>query len=145
MMPEHGGDILSPEARSARMRLIRSKNTNPELAVRRLIHSLGYRYRLHHRKLPGKPDLVFAGRKKAIFVHGCFWHRHEGCRYDRPPKSKLDYWKPKLEGNQQRDRENQAKLREMGWTILVIWECEAEKPDTIVDRIVTFLGPHKLG
>lgn len=137
-------DILSPSQRSVRMSLIRSKDTKPELVVRRLIHSMGYRYRLHSRVLPGKPDLVFASRKKIIFVNGCLWHGHEGCRYNRPPKARPDYWKPKLERNRQRDISHYTKLRELGWQILVIWECEtktAQNLDALSRQIVDFLGP----
>lgn len=119
-------DTLSPENRSKRMSLIRAKDTKPELLIRRLIHAMGYRYRLHVRKLAGIPDLVFRGRKKVIFVHGCIWHGHVGCRLNRPPKTRLEYWLPKLEGNKLRDQENQIKLREQGWSVFVIWECETQ-------------------
>src|SRR4051794_27886636 len=104
-------DILSPEERSKRMSLVRSKDTKPELFVRRLVHSMGYRYRLHGQKLPGRPDMVFSRRKRVIFVHGCFWHLHEGCPNNRVPKSRSDYWLPKLEGNKRRDERNQDQLR----------------------------------
>ena len=118
---------------------VRSKDTRPEMAVRRLVHSLGYRYRLHDAKLPGKPDLVFAGRKKVIFVHGCFWHRHPRCKNTRLPKSKLDFWKPKLEGNRKRDLANQRKLRRLGWRFLVVWECQIADTERLTDKIVDFL------
>lgn len=118
---------------------VRNKDTKPEIRVRRLVHSLGYRYRLHSGKLPGCPDMVFPGRKKVIFVHGCFWHRHEGCVRCRLPKSKLDFWVPKLEKNRLRDIENQAKLRELGWDVLVVWECEAEEAAGLPGRIMNFL------
>ena len=134
-------DTLSAEARSERMGRVRSKDTKSELAVRRLVHSLGYRYRLHGRNLPGRPDLVFARRRKVIFVHGCFWHRHEGCPNTRWPKSRLDFWQPKLEANQQRDRRNEEQLRDFGWGYLVIWECETRRLDFLRERIQTFLGP----
>ena len=100
-------DTLTQKERSQRMALIRAKNTGPELAVRKLVHGLGYRYRLHGSSTPGKPDLVFAGRKKAIFVHGCFWHRHSdsACKLGRMPKSRLEFWAPKLEKNQRRDEQ----------------------------------------
>jgi len=120
-------DTLSPVERSQRMSRVRSKNTKPEMVVRRLIHSLGYRYRLHRATLPGTPDLVFAGRKKLIFVHGCFWHRHEGCPKTRMPKSRLDFWGPKLLRNRYRDIETRRKLNEEGWDCLVIWECQTER------------------
>lgn len=119
---------------------IRSKDTVPEMVIRRLVHGLGYRYRLHSGKLPGHPDLTFAGRKKVIFVHGCFWHQHEGCRKGRLPKSKLDYWKPKLKENAARDRRNIEKLISLGWNVLVIWECEMKNMDEVKNQVVKFLG-----
>jgi DNA mismatch endonuclease (patch repair protein) len=119
-------DDLTPEQRKRCMSAIRGKDTKPELAVRRLVHSLGYRYRLHVRSLPGKPDLVFASRRKIIFVHGCFWHLHSrGCGA-RLPKSRLEYWKPKLEGNRKRDSQHLKALRAAGWDVLTIWECQAK-------------------
>lgn len=132
-------DTLSPEERSERMSRVRNKDTKPEMRVRRLIHSLGYRYRLHHGKLPGHPDMVFPARKKVIFVHGCFWHRHEGCSRCRMPKSRLEFWKPKLEKNRLRDLDNQATLRDLGWDVLVVWECETEEAAGLPGRITSFL------
>ena len=117
-------DTLTPEQRSKRMSRVRARDTKPELIVRGLLHSRGYRYRLHDKRLPRKPDLVFAGRRKLIFVHGCFWHRHGECALARMPKSRIDFWRPKLEANQARDQLNIARLEEMGWRVLVIWECE---------------------
>ena len=107
------------------MASIKGKDTLPEMAVRRKAHRLGYRYRLHQRQLPGKPDMVFASRRAVIFVHGCFWHQHSAkqCKA-RPPKSRLDYWLPKLRRNVERDKRNQKLLRASGWHVLVIWECE---------------------
>lgn len=116
-------DSVTKEKRSEIMSKVRSKNTSPELAVRKLLFSLGYRYRLHAKNLPGKPDLVFPGRKKVIFVHGCFWHYHD-CKTGHIPKSRLDYWKPKLTTRRQRDATNVAALIGMGWRVLVLWECE---------------------
>src|SRR5438067_734701 len=104
-------DTLTPVERSLRMSLIRSRNTKPELLVRKLVHSLGFRYRLHSKKLPGRPDLVFASKRKIILVHGCFWHQHPRCRGSRIPKSRLRYWRPKLSGNEQRDRANLKALK----------------------------------
>jgi DNA mismatch endonuclease (patch repair protein) len=106
------------------MSRIRSKGSIPELKLRRLVHGLGFRYRLHVAKLPGKPDLVFPARRAVIFMHGCFWHRHEGCGLARLPKSRLDFWAKKLEANRRRDLINRQRLREMGWKVLVVWECE---------------------
>lgn len=121
------------------MSRIRSKGTKPEMTVRRLLHSMGYRYRLHRRDLPGSPDLVFPKWRKAIFVHGCFWHQHPGCRISRQPKSNRDYWVPKLERNTARDAEHQAQLREMGWEVLVIWECEVRSGASFVTKAADFL------
>lgn len=134
-------DTLTANERTQRMRRVRSKDTKPELQVRRLVHGLGYRYRLHAGDLPGRPDLVFRPRRKAVFVHGCFWHRHEGCSRNRLPKSpeRRDFWRNKLDGNAQRDRRNQAELREMGWGVLVIWECETSRVDTLAEKITAFL------
>lgn len=117
-------DNISPEARGRQMSRVKSKDTKPEMIVRRLLFSMGYRYRLHDARLPGTPDLVFAGRRKVVFVHGCFWHRHADCSLARLPKSRLDFWLPKLEGNKMRDRANQRLLRKSGWRVLVVWECE---------------------
>lgn len=136
-------DTLTVEERSRRMGLIRGKGTKPELTLRKLVSSLGYRYRLHQAKLPGKPDLVFPGRKKVVFIHGCFWHRHKGCKNTRWPKSKLDFWKPKLLGNARRDKRKLAELVETGWTPLVIWECELRDTENLTDMIKTFLGRQK--
>lgn len=133
-------DTLTPEQRSERMSRVRARNTKPELIVRRLLHSRGYRYRLHDKRLPGKPDLVFAGRRKLIFVHGCFWHRHGECTLARMPKSRIDFWRPKLEANQARDQVNIARLEEMGWRVLVIWECELRDVDTLVAKLEHFLN-----
>lgn len=132
-------DTLSPEERSARMALVRNKDTKPEMVARRLVHGMGYRYRLHAKGLPGRPDIVFRKKRKAIFVHGCFWHRHRNCKLARLPKSKLDFWKPKLEGNRSRDLDNQARLRQMGWEVLVIWECETKDVTDLKKKIRLFL------
>lgn len=124
------------------MSRVRGKDTGPEMIVRRLVHALGYRYRLHKKDLPGHPDLVFASRRKAIFVHGCFWHRHadSACKLARLPKSRQDFWVPKLEANAARDIKNQAKLREMGWDVLVIWECELKDRTFLQCRLESFLS-----
>ena len=132
-------DTLSPKERSERMARVRSKDTKPEMAVRRLVHGMGYRYRLHGQRLPGRPDMVFASRRKVIFVHGCFWHRHDDCKLARLPKSKLDFWLPKLERNRERDREVQVELRGLDWTSLIVWECEVSDLESLAQRIVTFL------
>lgn len=133
-------DTLSPQERSERMRRVRGKDTKPEMAVRRLVHRLGFRYRLHDRKLPGQPDMVFAAKKSVIFVHGCFWHRHKDCASCRLPKSRLEFWKPKLEENRKRDSRNERKLRREGWRVLVLWECEVSDHERLKSRILEFLN-----
>lgn len=117
-------DTLTPEQRSERMSRVRGKDTKPEMIVRRLVHGMGFRYRLHRRNLPGSPDLVFPSRKRAIFVHGCFWHRHPNCKLARIPKTRHEFWVPKLEGNRIRDIKNQNALGALGWDYLVVWECQ---------------------
>ncbi|MFQ5672897.1 MAG: very short patch repair endonuclease [Nitrospinales bacterium] len=136
-------DTLTPRQRSERMSRIRAKDTKPEIVVRRMTHGLGFRFRLHSRKLPGCPDLVFSRRRKVIFVHGCFWHRHKKCCNDRPPKTKLDFWLPKLNGNRKRDVKNQIQLRKMGWDFLIIWECELKNKEKLSKRIVDYLEDKK--
>ena len=138
---DHEMDTLTPGERSERMGRVRAKDTKPEMVVRRLVHSLGYRYRLHSRTLPGHPDMVFAGRRKAIFVHGCFWHRHHAsCPLTRTPKSRLEFWSAKFDQNVKRDGECQARLRELGWALLVVWECELRDGNALAKRIIEFLG-----
>lgn len=142
--PNHSSqvtDTLTPKERSARMRLVRSQNTRPEMTVRRLLHGMGYRYRLHDRRMPGSPDLVFGARRKVIFVHGCFWHSHPRCRFARLPKSRLSYWIPKLEANRARDKRNARALRKRGWRVLVVWECELPRQAALARQIAKFLGP----
>lgn len=132
-------DLLTRSQRSAVMSAVKSKDTVPELTVRKLIHGLGYRYRLHGKGLPGKPDLVFRGRQAIIFIHGCFWHRHPGCALARLPKSRIDFWEPKLSANRLRDRRNERALRTQGWRVLVIWECQIAKTERLIARIRRFL------
>jgi DNA mismatch endonuclease (patch repair protein) len=132
-------DSFTPEQRSAVMRAVRGKDTAPELIVRRLTHALGYRYRLHAAELPGKPDLVFPGRKKVIFVHGCFWHWHNCKRGRRLPKAHSEYWSKKLLRNQARDRRHRRALRRAGWDVLVIWECQMKNLEKLSERIQDFL------
>ena len=124
--------------RSANMRAIRSKGMKPELAVRSLVHRLGYRFRLHRKDLPGKPDLVFGPRRKVIFVHGCFWHCHD-CRVAHTPKSNQAYWNPKLQRNQARDLKNVEALALQGWQSLLIWECETKNMETVSNKVEKFL------
>lgn len=134
-------DKISPELRSENMRRIRSKNTIPEIRVRKLIYGMGYRYRLHWDKLPCKPDIIFPGRKKVIFVHGCFWHQHSdiNCNYVHKPKSRLNYWLPKLEKNKQRDIKNQNEIEKYGWKYLVVWECQISDTDEFKSKLKKFL------
>jgi DNA mismatch endonuclease (patch repair protein) len=134
-------DSLDQAARSALMSRVRGKNTRPEMIVRKLVFAAGYRYRLHVRKLPGSPDLVFPSRKKVIFVHGCFWHRHDNCAASRIPKSRVDFWSDKLNGNKARDERNREGLTAAGWQVLVIWECELDDLTMLEDRLRIFLGP----
>lgn len=136
-------DTLTKQERSERMGRVKGANTKPEMVVRRLVHAMGYRYRLHARELPGKPDIVFRSRKKVIFVHGCFWHRHRECKLARIPKSRLDFWVPKLEGNRERDIKNQEVLERMGWRVLVIWECEIGDRVELGNKIGAFLDGSK--
>jgi len=127
------------------MSRVRNRDTRPEMIVRKLVFAEGYRYRLHGRKLPGRPDLVFAGRRKVIFVHGCFWHRHEGCSLARLPKSRHNFWIPKLEANRKRDEQNLAALAEAGWEAFVVWECELKDLDALRSKITHFLSSPPAG
>lgn len=132
-------DTLTPSGRSERMSRVQGKNTGPERRVRSVLTALGFRYRLHYSKLPGRPDIAFPGRRKVIWVHGCFWHRHPGCALARLPKSRLDFWKPKLEGNRNRDLRNEADVRAAGWDTLVVWECELSDESALVAQLKRFL------
>lgn len=134
-------DTLTPAERSARMARVKGKGSSAEMTVRRVVHRMGYRYRLHGAKLPGRPDLVFPGRKKAIFVHGCFWHRHPdpNCKLARLPKSRQDFWIPKLEGNRARDQRQLEELEALGWSALILWECELKNEAFLENEIRTFL------
>jgi DNA mismatch endonuclease (patch repair protein) len=132
-------DNISAGERSKIMAKVRSKDSRPEMLVRRLIFAQGYRYRLHARDLPGCPDIVFSGRGKVIFVHGCFWHRHQGCALARMPKSRIDFWGPKLEANKQRDTRNKRQLTREGWKVLTIWECQLKDIVWLQTRMRRFL------
>jgi DNA mismatch endonuclease (patch repair protein) len=132
-------DNLTREQRSEIMGRVRNRDTVPERIVRSLVFSMGYRYRLHSKSLPGRPDLVFPGRRKVIMVNGCFWHRHEGCALARVPKSRVEFWLEKLEENRKRDEINAGKLNELGWRLLVVWECEIKKTETLRGKICVFL------
>jgi len=126
-------------SRSENMSRIRSRDSKPEMAVRRIVYGLGYRYRLHAQALPGRPDLVFQGRRKIIFVHGCFWHGHLDCKIAHKPKSNRSYWSPKIARNNARDERNILQLRSLGWDILVLWECELKDVTALTKRISAFL------
>ena len=132
-------DNLTPEQRSHQMAKIRSSDTKPEMIVRRLVHGMGYRYRLHRPDLKGKPDLVFGPRKKVIFVHGCFWHGHK-CALGRIPKTRIEFWKSKIDSNRLRDERQVAFLETNGWGVLVVWECQLRPIDELKQRIQEFLG-----
>ncbi len=134
-------DTLSPSDRSERMSVIRSRNTKPEIIIRRLLHRIGYRFRLHRRDLPGKPDIVLPRYNTVIFVHGCFWHQHDDpkCRLARLPKSRLDFWGPKLAANHHRDQIAVAKLEASGWRVLVVWECELPDSEQVENKLRAFL------
>ena len=133
-------DYLTPEARSALMSRIRGKDTGPEMTVRRIVYALGYRYRLHCRDLPGNPDLVFRRMRKVIFVHGCFWHRHDRCPQAYTPKSRQSFWQEKFRMNKLRDRRHIRRLNHDGWSVLVVWECELASLKSATRRISTFLN-----
>ena len=120
------------------MAAVRQKDTGPEIRVRRLLHGLGYRYRLHRKDLPGRPDVVFGPRRKVVFVHGCFWHGH-GCAKGKLPKSRLDYWRPKIESNIDRDKSRLQQLKELGWKSYVVWQCELADESTLKINLVSFL------
>ncbi|MCE7962677.1 MAG: DNA mismatch endonuclease Vsr [Acidobacteria bacterium ACB1] len=133
-------DRLSKERRSWLMSRVGSKNTTPELIVRSLVHRLGFRFRLHYRKLPGKPDLAFPGRKKVIFVHGCFWHGHKNCSKGRLPKSNIEVWDLKIARNRERDRAIQRAVKRIGWSVLVVWQCELRTVSKLETRLLRFLS-----
>lgn len=132
-------DNRTPESRSALMSRIRQRDTAPELVVRRLLHGMGYRFRLHRRDLPGTPDIVFPSRKLALFVHGCFWHGH-GCSKGRPPKSSTSYWSGKLSANKDRDARKQHELEAMGWRVETIWQCQLKDLSSLGERLTLLLG-----
>jgi DNA mismatch endonuclease (patch repair protein) len=132
-------DTRTPTKRSEIMSAVHTKNTGPELVIRKWLFGLGYRYRLHRNNLPGRPDVVFPGRRKAVFVHGCFWHGH-GCNKGQLPKSRLNYWKPKILANKARDKKTLRSLKKYGWSGFVIWQCELRNIDLRTRKVMTFLG-----
>ncbi len=133
-------DHVSTEKRSEIMRKIKSKDTTPEMTVRRLLHSMGHRYRLHRKELPGKPDIVFISKKKAIFVHGCFWHRHRGCKWTTTPKTRVFFWKNKFESNIERDRKAVEDLEASGWDVLIVWQCQTGDVESLKETLQGFLA-----
>ena len=134
-------DVVTPEQRSRNMSKIKGKNTKPEMIVRSACHELGLRYRLHRKDLPGTPDLVFPKYRLCLFVHGCFWHRHPGCKYAYTPKSRLDFWLPKLAKNVERAINAQRALEVSGWRVSIIWECQTKNTDTLRTEIQKMINP----
>ena len=132
-------DRISREHRSWNMSRIKSGNTKPEIVVRSLLHNMGYRFRLHRKDLPGKPDIVLPRYRSVIFVHGCFWHRHKGCKNASNPKTKKTFWREKFKANVERDRKAQKELKSMGWRILIIWECELAEVDSVINKLEDYL------
>lgn len=132
-------DVLTPEQRRRCMAAIRGRDTKPEMIVRSLAHRMGYRFRLHRKDLPGKPDLVFPSRRKIIFVHGCFWHQHPRCRYATRPATRPEFWAAKLDGNRQRDRRVCRELRRQGWKVLIVWECQTKNLERLEGRLRAFM------
>ncbi len=132
-------DRLTKEERSRNMARIRGKDTKPELLVRSLLHGMGYRFRLHRKDLPGKPDIVLPKYESVVLVHGCFWHRHKGCQYAYMPKTRVSFWKKKFKENIDRDKNNLSQLEELGWNVLTVWECETRDLQKLKDRLQAFL------
>ncbi len=133
-------DKFSSEKRSAVMARVRGRDTKPEIAVRRILHSLGYRFRLHRRDLPGNPDIVLPRHRKIIFVHGCFWHGHSGCARASRPATNVDFWNRKLDGNKQRDAQTLQKLGELGWDVLVVWQCRTKDAAALKESLRQFMS-----
>jgi DNA mismatch endonuclease (patch repair protein) len=133
-------DHVSKTTRSEIMASVRSKDTSPELTVRSLVHRMGYRFRLHRKDLPGTPDLVFVGLRKVIFIHGCFWHRHIGCKYATDPKTRVRFWQAKFDSNVQRDSRTRRQLNRLGWRVSTVWQCDLKKPERLVKRLAKFLS-----
>ncbi len=133
-------DVFEPEKRSEIMRRVKSTDTKPEIVVRKILHAMGFRFRLHRKDLPGSPDIVLPRYRKIVLVHGCFWHGHNCPAGRKIPKSNVEYWLQKLERNRLRDTKNLARLNESGWDVLVLWECEIRSPEMTRDRLEEFLG-----
>ena len=133
-------DVFSTSKRSEVMSRIRGKDTTPELQVRSIVHRLGYRFRLHAKDLPGSPDLVLPRLGTVIFVHGCFWHRHRGCRYATTPSTRMAFWQAKFDANVARDKRTAASLRHLGWSVITVWECQLRTPDRVAARLERLLA-----
>ena len=134
-------DSLTPEHRSWNMSRIRSGNTKPERLVRSLLHRMGYRFRLHRKDLPGRPDIVLPGRRTVILVHGCYWHRHTGCRFAYTPKSNIEFWEAKFNENVNRDQRQRSQLSELGWNVITVWECETKELEALSERLGSEIPP----
>lgn len=132
-------DIVDTATRSRMMSGIKGRNTRPELIVRRFLHASGYRFRLHRRDLPGSPDIVLSRFKTCIFVHGCFWHRHQDCRYATTPKTRTEFWNAKFDANVERDNRAKAALVALGWQVITVWECELKRPEAALKRVLEIL------
>ena len=137
-------DRLTSEQRSAHMARIRRCDTKPEWIVRRVLHRLGYRFRLQWKAAPGRPDIAFPARRKIIFVHGCFWHQHEGCKLGRLPATRTDFWREKFRRNRERDARNLTDAAVEGWQVMVVWECETKDEMAVGKALATFLGDQKM-
>ena len=133
-------DHVNRAKRSLIMAAVHSKNTKPEMIVRKLVFGMGYRYRLHSARLPGRPDMVFPGKCKVIFVHGCFWHRHKGCRYATSPKTRVEFWESKFAANVARDKRTERELKKHGWSVLTVWQCQLRDPERLARRLDDFLS-----
>jgi DNA mismatch endonuclease (patch repair protein) len=138
-------DVLSAEQRHRNMSRIRGRDTTPERTVRSVLHRLGYRFRLHRRDLPGRPDIVLPRFGSVIFVHGCFWHRHLGCRYTTTPSTRSEFWQNKFQQNVARDKRNEADLRKAGWRVLCVWECQTRETEVLARQLRHFLGARQSG
>ena len=136
-------DHLTPAQRSAHMARIKRSNTKPELIIRRLLHRLGYRFRIQWKAAPGRPDVAFPGRKKLVLVHGCFWHQHKGCRLAHVPETRRAFWQEKFDRNRARDARDLARANAEGWDVLTVWECETKDSNELEERLRGFLGPRK--
>lgn len=138
-MPDSRTDKFTPEKRSNIMSRVKGRDTGPEKVIRSILHAMGYRFRLHEKRLPGKPDIVLPRHQRVVLVHGCFWHGHQGCNRSKRPKSNVDFWNRKIDGNIRRDVENQEKLRTAGWKILTVWQCQIRDRERLQNRLRDFM------